>query len=84
MCGEKEEGQRALLQRLFPDVTVDDTTSFPVWADTFETQAQLTLDNTKKQVQYTCSIAVLVMCNSMQGLHGHIHCTQMCLVSALS
>ena len=46
---EMEEGQRALLQRLFPDVTVDATT-FPAWTDLFETQARLTIEGTKKQV----------------------------------
>lgn len=44
-----EEGQRALLQRLFPDVAVD-AVSFPTWVDLFESQAQLTVEATKKQL----------------------------------
>ena len=50
---EKEEGERALLQRLFPDVRVVETTSFSSWVDQFEMEAQLCLDNTKKQVTNT-------------------------------
>ncbi|CAI8028659.1 hypothetical protein GBAR_LOCUS16316 [Geodia barretti] len=47
---EKEEGERALLERLFPDVRVAETTSFSPWVDQFEMEAQLCLENTKKQV----------------------------------
>lgn len=47
---EKEEGEKALLQRLFPDVRVAETTSFSAWVDQFELEAQLSIDNTKKQV----------------------------------
>ena len=47
---EKDEGERALLQRLFPDLRVSDTASFSAWVDQFELEAQLSLENTLKKV----------------------------------
>lgn len=66
---EMEAGQRALLQRLFPDVAVEGT-AFPVWVDQFEAQAQLTIEDTKNQVRVCTYIVRLCRthntCTSLQ------------------
>ena len=61
---ELEQNQRALLQRLFPDVTVD-ASSFATWLDQFETQAQLTAENTKNQVHV--HVYIHVYCTHLVG-----------------
>ena len=57
MREEMEEGQRALLQRLFPDITVEDTSSSAAWTNQFEAKTQLSIEDSKKQVYnivYVC------------------------------
>ena len=49
-----EQSERALLQRLFPDVAVE-AASYPSWVDQFEIQASQAIENSKNQV---CNAAV--------------------------
>ena len=46
-----EEAEKAILLRLFPEVSVEEeTVSFHTWLDLFEAQALLVTENKKNQV----------------------------------
>ena len=66
-----EGWERAVLGRLFPDVSVKGETSYPVLMEQFEKQAQLAIENTKKQV-YT--IYNLIHMHVQYTVHVHVYC----------